>query len=106
MAVFFFFDKHASVGYTYTVYLFHFPMDEKIMKPNIRFTKDDEGKRIAQEISHEEIAAMPKKDIGIIVVGHVDHAKEQLLAALEKSDFTGNILLVGAPEDARLPGHE
>lgn len=69
-------------------------MDEKITKPNIRFTKDDEGKRIAQEISHEEIAAIPKKDIGIIVVGHIDHAKEQLLAALERSDFTGNILIV------------
>ena len=81
-------------------------MDEKITKPNIRFTKDDEGKRIAQEISHEEIAAIPKKDIGIIVVGHVDHAKEQLLDALERSDFTGNILIVEWPEAVQLPGYE
>lgn len=81
-------------------------MDEKITKPNIRFTKDDEGKRIAQEISHEDIAAIPKKDIGIIVVGHIDHAKEQLLAALERSDFTGNILIVEWPEAVQLPGYE
>lgn len=81
-------------------------MEHSPDKPNIRFVKDDEGNRQVQELTDDDVAAMPKQEIGVVFVGHVAPAKEELLAMLATSNFEGKILVVAGPSEAKVIGHE
>ena len=81
-------------------------MEHSPDKPNIRFVKDDEGNRQVQELTDDDVAAIPKQDIGVLVVGHIAPAKEELLAMLATSNFEGKILVVAWPSEAKMIGHE
>ena len=52
----------------------------------IHFVKNEEGAREAKQISEEEITDTPaKKNIGVLVIGHVHHGKTAILELLNRN---------------------
>jgi hypothetical protein len=86
---------------------------------NLRFIKDEQGNRVAQELSASDVAEMKKKQatewneevqqswkIGVIIVGHIGHTKAQIIEILSRrdlQDIKGSVILVANTEDT-IPG--
>lgn len=72
---------------------------------SLRFIKNEEGQREAKPLSTEELAG--EKWRGIILIGHIDHAKTMIMEALLKAnDFAGEVILIegdGTHKEQGLP---
>ena len=64
-------------------------------RANIRFIKNEEGKRTAQQLTDSDVEKnQEEKKPNIIVVGHIEHIQTAIIEALERSDYQGKIVLV------------
>jgi hypothetical protein len=76
-----------------------FTLPEKSFK-NIRFIKNEEGKRVAQQLQDSDVEKIKEeKNIGVLIIGgHMEHTQMAIIEALNSHDIKGDIVLIAGPE--------
>ena len=69
---------------------------------NIRFIKNDEGKREAQPLDEIQLEES-KKEIGVIVIGHIWHIQTQIIEILNRHSENIHADIVTIHQQTELP---